>query len=120
MTTTDLKQIAIDAFDLIDWITGTITGGIEAPRIRMDVEEQDENTVVVTWRNPKTCGLSDCRYHNTDLKPHKDVFRLINNKLEYNGKTDDIFGVTDWSECQQRVDDFYTRWRLTRETEVVA
>ena len=113
-------QMAIDAFDLMDWITGTITGGIEAPRIMINVEGQDENTVVITWRNPETCGLSDCRYHNTDIKPHKDVFRIMDKRLEYNGKTDDIFDIADWPECQQKIDEFYARWGLMQDAEVMA
>lgn len=107
-----LKQLSMAAFDLFDWLTGCRTGGIEAPRIMVKVEKQNENTVVITWKNPETCGLSDCRYHNTDLEHHKDIFKLIENKLEYNGKTDDIFGVANWPEYEQKVNDFYTSWGL--------
>ena len=112
---TELKQVAIDAFDLLDRLTGSITGGIEAPRIKVNMEEQDENTVVITWKNPETCGLSDCRYHNTDLEPHKDVFKLTGDVLEYNGRTRDIFGVAEWPEYQQEVNDFYVKWGLTKD-----
>ena len=84
-----------EAFDLQDFITGTKTGGIEAPRILVDIKQLDDTAVSVSWRNPATCGLSDCRYHNLDTGIHTDVFRLEGKTLAVNGKTD-VFGLAGW------------------------
>ncbi len=90
----NIKEIALEAFDLQDWLSGTMSGGIDAPRMLVDVVVVNETTVDITWRNQETCGLSDCRYHNTDLKLHTDRFTLNENILTMNDG--EVFPVTSW------------------------
>ena len=59
-----LKEIVLEAFDLEDWLRGSASGGIDAPRIILSVERPQEDTVLVKWTEAETCGLSDCRYTN--------------------------------------------------------
>ena len=59
-----IAKIATAAFDLEDYITGSRTGGVEAPRIILSVKEHS-NVVDIEYTYPETCGLSDCRYHDT-------------------------------------------------------
>ena len=59
-----ISKIATAAFALEDYITGYRTGGVEAPRIILSVREHS-GVVDIEYTYPETCGLSDCRYHDT-------------------------------------------------------
>ena len=59
------EEIAIEAFSTEDMLTGSRSGGIEAPRIIRSVSG-DSVCVDIHYTYPETCGLSDVRYHNTE------------------------------------------------------
>ncbi len=105
------EEMAIEAFELIDYIAGTETGGIEAPRILISAEEREDGAVAIKWQNPETCGLSDVRYHNTDLSVHEDVYSYNGRNILVNGNNpfDDIW----FDECRKMVDAFYLKWQMS-------
>ena len=82
------KDVAVECFTLIDWIVGTFTGGVEAPRILLSVDEPIENEVHITWKHPETCGLSDCRYHYNTYKRGSDVLYLKTEIMDALAMTD--------------------------------
>ena len=108
-----IKDMVVDAFNLQDWLSGTMSGGIDAPRILMDVNPVNDFTVSVKWRNQETCGLSDCRYHNTNLQPHIDTFTLNNNMLSMNGS--EVFHVTGWEDdpdIMTKIEEFSQKYHV--------
>ena len=112
-----ITQIALDAFRTKDWITGTITGGIEAPRKIISFRD-DENTVEINYTYPETSGLSDCRYHDTRAgQVFTDTYVFNGDKITCNGSSD-IFGIAPteaWKverEEQEMADNFYKKWNL--------
>lgn len=69
-----IVQLSIEAFSLHDSIVrGTLTGGINPPRIVLSTEERDDGAVMVRWKNPLIGGLSDRVYHFTNIGPFEDV-----------------------------------------------
>lgn len=97
-----------DAFDIQDGIAGTLSGGIEAPRILKSIEEVN-GCYIVKWQNSETCGLSDCRYHNIDISVHTDVFELCDNQIIMNGSLN-VFEYDEW--VKDLISGFYQRWNL--------
>ena len=96
----NIKKIAEDAFELQNWITGTETGGVEAPRQIINIDQLQDGSVAIIWQNPATCGLSDCRYHNTDTVPHVSLYKVIKNRLYVNG--DPSFAKWIVSDCREK------------------
>lgn len=109
----DIMKIAGEAFDLMDWVRGAESGGVDPVRVWLR-SEQEGDKVSVKWVWQETGGLSDCIYHSTDTDCHTDVFELNGNVLTLNGKTD-IFGHVWLSECIGKIDRFYQKWSLSRE-----
>ena len=109
----DIMKIAGEAFDLMDWIRGAESGGVDPVRVWLE-SEQEGDKVSVKWVWKETGGLSDCVYHSTDTDCHTDVFELNGNVLTLNGKTD-IFGSVWLGECIGKIDRFYQKWGLSRE-----
>lgn len=88
-----IKEIALNAFYLQDYITGTETGGIEPPRIIKDVLCLDGQVVDIFYTYPETCGLSDVRYHHTEAgKEFKESYLIDDGKffILRDGKWDEI------------------------------
>ena len=110
----DLKEIAKRAFDLYDWMVGSKTGGIEAPRDIIAVEDAEDGSVKIRWKHPATCGLSDVRYHYIDTGAHEDTFLVVDDVLEVNGKSGDIFELEGWDfpELKSAVAKFYEKYGL--------
>lgn len=112
-----MVQLALEAFALSDSIVrGELSGGIDAPRIVISAEEKEDGSVVVCWKNPYTCGLSDRTYHYTDTSPHEDLYRIRDNRLEVNGELEqfgmdsypDIVIPTSWD----LIEPFFKKWGL--------
>ena len=110
--TREIKEVAKEAFELNDWLMGTKTGGVEAPRIMISCEDRGDS-VVIAWRHPETCGLSDCRYHYSDLSVQEDVFSIDaeHNMLLLNGNND-VFCLDGWPELAESISDFLLKWEL--------
>ena len=109
----DAKEIALNAFYTQDTITGTETGGIEPPRIIKGVRCLDGQAVDIEYTYPATCGLSDCRYHDTRAgKIFKESFLIDGGKLFIlrNGKWDPkVFENTlDDPDIKVMIDMFYS------------
>ena len=106
-------EMAKEAFNLCDIITGIESGGIEAPRIMVKATRQTDGTVSILWHHPKTCGLSDCRYHYLDLAMHEDIYTLKGNVLLLNGKSI-VLGVAKelFPESRSMILEFLERWHL--------
>ncbi len=109
----DLKKIAKEAFDLIDWQTGNLSGGIEAPRILIE-SNLIENKVELIWKLPETCGYPDCPYHNTDQSLHMDTIEIQDGIFSYNGETDPvkIFNISTDFFLLKEIKKFYKKWGL--------
>jgi len=112
MDRADLKavDVAKDAFETADYITGVLTGGVEAPRKLLKARVSKEG-VEIDYTYPETCGLSDARYHDTRAgKTFTDVFSYVGGKLAVNGNTD-IFGINGWNDpdINKMASDFYAR-----------
>ena len=113
-----MVQLVLDAFALSDGILrGTLTGGLEAPRIVISAEEMDDDSVIVCWENQSTFGYSDRRYHCRDTGPHEDVYRInAANQLEVNGrleqfgmdKAPDLVIPLEWP----HIESFFKKWKL--------
>ena len=112
------KDIALKAFYLQDYITGTETGGIEPPRIITEVRCLDGQAVDIEYTYPETCGLSDVRYHHLGYgKKYTASYLIDNGKISIlkDGKWDaNVFGDVFLDECRKEVERFY------RETEMEA
>lgn len=106
-----MTEIAREAFMLLNWINGCISGGIEAPREIVSIVE-DNDIATVTWKNPAVCGLSDCRYHNIDTGTHKSVFQIIENMLFLNGSSNIFDLETGYDEVNRKITEFYERHNL--------
>jgi len=104
------EEAAREAFVLQDWITGTETGGIEAPRIVEKIVPA-ENGIDIFWRNPETCGLSDCRYHNVDTSTHVDTYRIEEHTLMCNGKP--FVDEVQAPEYEAKIESLYKKYALT-------
>ena len=104
--------MAKEAFNLCDIITGIESGGIEAPRIMVKATRQTDGTVSILWHHPKTCGLSDCRYHYLDLSTHEELYTLKSSVLLINGKN--VFGVIKglFPESRSMILEFLEKWNL--------
>lgn len=110
-----LAEIAQRAFDTCDQLIGELTGGIEAPRIITGTECNDDGSVTIRWRNPETCGLSDVRYHNTDISEHEDVFMLNGGELMIKGKTIQLADIgQEWPEYDHRIKEFLKGYGLEK------
>ncbi len=84
----DIKQTAKDIFETTDWITGTLTGGIEAPRIILNIKE-DGDTISIVYTHPELSGYPDCRYHDTRAGKTDTVdYKFDGYKVFANGKLD--------------------------------
>lgn len=105
-------EMAKEAFNLCDIITGIESGGIEAPRIMVKATRQTDGTVSILWHHPKTCGLSDCRYHYLDLSTHEELYTLKSSVLLINGKN--VFGVIKglFPESRSMILEFLEKWNL--------
>lgn len=113
-----MVQLSLEAFAMRDGIIrGELTGGIDAPRIVISAEEKEDGSIVVCWKNPDTCGYSDCRYHYTDTNPHEDIYRITgDNQLEVNGKLEQ-FGMDSDPELVipsswDYIEKFFKKWGL--------
>ena len=113
-----LVQLSLEAFSLHDSIVrGTLTGGIEPPRIILSAEEREDSAVVVRWEEPRIGGLSDRIYHCSDTGPHEDIFQLTeDNKLLVNGQLEE-FGLDvepSWviRYHGKAITEFYEKWNL--------
>lgn len=106
-------EMAKEAFELIDIITGIETGGVEAPRVMIRATKRTDGAVSILWHHPKTCGLSDCRYHYLDLAMHEDIYTLKGNVLLLNGKSI-VFGVAKelFPESRSMILEFLEKWNL--------
>ena len=106
-------EMAKEAFELIDIITGIETGGVEAPRVMIRATKRTDGAVSILWYHPKTCGLSDCRYHYLDLAKHEDIYTLKGNVLLLNGKST-VFGVAKelFTESRSMILEFLEKWHL--------
>ena len=113
-----LVQLSLEAFSLHDNIVrGTLTGGIEPPRIILSAEEREDSAVVVRWEELWIGGLSDRIYHCTNTGPHEDIFQLTeDNKLLVNGQLEE-FGLDiepSWviRYHGKAITEFYEKWNL--------
>ncbi len=98
-----------DAFEVQNHIIGTLSGGIEGPRILISIEEVD-GCVKVNWRNPDICGLSDCIYHYKDTSVHTDIYEFPDDyHLKING-SNKIFNRDPW--VNEEINKFYQKWGL--------
>ena len=97
-----------DAFEVQNYIIGTLSGGVDGPRILESVEETD-GQIAVKWHNPKICGLSDCVYHNIDISTHTDTYEFVGNKIKMNG-SDKIFTEDPW--VNEEIENFFSKWGL--------
>lgn len=112
-------NIALAAFDALDWIIGTMTGGIEAPRILDSIEvneiTDDHAIIKVSYTHPATCGLSDCRYHDSRAgKYFEHCYVIKDNTITLNGD-EDIFSIKGWEKDQDimgMVHCFYDKFGL--------
>lgn len=111
-------QLSKEAFRLHDDIVrGTLTGGIEPPRIILSTEEREDSAVVVRWEELWIGGLSDRIYHCTNTGPHEDIFQLTeDNKLLVNGQLEE-FGLDiepSWviRYHGKAITEFYEKWNL--------
>ena len=112
LTTTvckNLKEIAIDAFETMNWILGNETGGVEGPEVFIGVEELEDGSVALDWKHPETCGLSDVRHHYEDLSVKRMIFKLKGDVLTVGGRTD-VFESPVFS--KDLAIDFFDRWNL--------
>ena len=111
---TNYEQVARDIFDIIDYINGSLSGGIEAPRRVLDVTA-DENAVSILYTYSPICGLSDCVYHDTRAgKNYTDTFEFSENKILLNGE-ENIFakaaqGFEDTDYVKEAIDGFYAKY----------
>ena len=107
-------NMVVDAFETANDIRGTLSGGLDAPRIMLGVEAEG-NVVKMRWKNPRTCGLSDCVYHYIDTSEHTDEYMIIggNNKdfLYLNGSKE-VFDTDDFEPAEELAKAFYDKWGL--------
>ncbi len=109
-----ITEMAKDAFVQQDWVNGALSGGIEAPRVLLDAREMEDGSVELDYTYQPTCGLSDCRYHDTRAeKKYTDKFQIKENTLYLNGDSD-IFKIRNWkdTEIHKITTKFYRRWKL--------
>ena len=111
-------QLSKEAFRLHDDIVrGTLTGGIEPPRIILSTEEREDSEVVVRWEEPRIGGLSDHIYHCTNTGPHEDIFQVTeDNRLLVNGRLEE-FGLDMEPSSVVRyhwktITEFFKKWNL--------
>ena len=109
--------IALAAFDTFDFINGTKTGGIEAPRvleeIRIDIEGNGIVNATVSYTYQATCGLSDVRYHDTRAGEFfEDHYIISKDSITLNGD-EDIFDLKGWErdrDIMDRARKFYDKF----------
>ena len=111
-----LKQIAVGAFELREYIDGTESGGIGPAKIITNVTE-DEDMVDIEYTYPATCGLSDVRYHVINHgKIFHETYRISNNKLYLmeDGKwTPNVFVCfINYPEINCKIKSFYETYKL--------
>lgn len=106
-----IKDIAKEAFELETWFIGSLSGGIEPPRDIHSVTRHKDGSVIITYSKPATCGLSDCRYHNTDTGEHIAVYTFNNGQIQLDGG--DVFpSISGWNdpEYAEKAAEFFTRY----------
>ena len=122
------QEIAVKAFELRDWITGTDTGGIEPPRIILGITTAKESSekgvrVDIDYTYPETCGLSDCRYHHSGYeKRFRETYFFSDGKifleqlrtddessLSWIERTDELFDpfIKDDPDIKRKMEEFY-------------
>lgn len=106
-----MKELAVELFELINYLIGTISGGVEGPRIILEVSEVDDNTATVTWKNPQTCGLSDRRYHYIDQEVHTDTFSKRSGTLFVPDVKIFSWG-SEYPESRKIIEDFKAKYGL--------
>ena len=75
------------AFDLQDYLEGTMSGGIEPPRIMENVYVTGNDTVEISYTLPETAGYLDQPYNVID--PHRlrtDEFKFADGEIWCNGE----------------------------------
>ena len=76
-----------EAFDLQDYLNGTMSGGIEPPRIMQNVYVTGNDTVEISYTLSETAGYADHPYHT--IEPHKlrmDEFKFVGDEIWCNGE----------------------------------
>lgn len=77
MTAGFMKEWAMKAWELEQLFIGDLSGGIEGIKNLVDCFVAGRDEVIIKYRLPATCGLSDVIYHNSN--PEKiwtDIFRF--------------------------------------------
>ena len=118
----NLLKIAEEAFELEAWFIGSLSGGIEPSPITDSVTKNEDGSVSITYHLPETCGLSDCRYHNTDTDKHTVTYALSEDGCRLLLDGGDIFpSIAGWGdeEYMNKAAEFYDKWHLEVSEEIV-
>lgn len=108
-----LPELAREAFELEEWFTGVLSGGIGPARHIQSVDRNEDGSVSVTYRKPETFGLSDVRYHNDDTDEHTVTYSVEGGRLLLDGG--EIFpSISGWGdpEYEEKARGFYSKWNL--------
>ncbi len=114
MNKKDPIAIALDAFNQRDYINGTMSGGIEAPRVILGIRTPSEGTVKIDYTYQETCGLSDCRYTDKRAgKVYTETYAVSGNRVTRDGNPD-LFGIKNWGDPDlDKIErEFYERWGM--------
>lgn len=105
-----MLRLSIDVFEMVDDINGTLSGGVEAPRVLIGVTRENGG-VKIKYTYQPFCGLSDCRYRdNRAGQIFEDILSVVNNRLLINGGEfcfGDIHQDPDVEEIIKRVETKY-------------
>ncbi len=118
----NLTRIAEEAFELEAWFIGSLSGGIEPPPEVDSVIEDGNGSVSIIYHLPETCGLSDCRYHNTDTDKHIVTYTLSEDGCRLLRNGGEAFpSITGWGdpEYTDKAAEFYKKWHLDAPEEIV-